>query len=136
MQKLAVAVAVIGLPCLATLAAAQEVERYQLEKTDRGYVRLDTQTGAMSLCEERDSQLICRPAADERAAAEDEIDRLSESVRALERRVAALEKAPVSSGLPSEEEFDRTMGYMQRFFRGFMDIVKEYDRDAGSEQKT
>ena len=31
--------------------------------------------------------------------------------------------------MPTDEEFDQTMTYMQRFFRGFMDIVKEWDRD-------
>ncbi len=136
MQKLAFAFAALSLPLLATLASAEEVERYQLEKTDRGYVRLDTATGAMSLCEERDQQLVCRPAADERTAYQDEIDSLSSSLRALEKRVAALEKAPAATELPSEEEFDRSLSYMQRFFRGFMDIVKEYDKDNAPGQKT
>ena len=35
----------------ASLAAA--TERYRLERSDSGYVRMDTQTGEMSTCEER-----------------------------------------------------------------------------------
>lgn len=135
MRKLIVLAAAVALPALATAGLAERVDRYELQKTDKGYVRLDTETGAMSICEQRDTQLVCRAAADERDAYQDEIDRLSSSLSALEKRVAALEKAPSATGLPSEEEFDRSLGYMQKFFRGFMDIVKEYDRDSG-DQKT
>lgn len=110
-------------------AAAQDVERFQLEKTDDGYVRMDTRTGEMSICAEKSGQLVCRLAADERSAFQDEIDRLDGSLKTLQDRVTALEKAPVLPGLPTEEEFDRTMSYMERFFRGFMDIVKDHDKD-------
>ncbi len=126
MRILCFALVAAGLP---VLASAEEQQRYELRETDGGYVRLDTRTGEMSICERRDSRLVCRVAADERTALQDEIDRLDESLRALEGRIAELEKAPAAAVLPSEEQFDRTLGYMQRFFRGFMDIMKEYDRD-------
>ncbi|MCC6204798.1 MAG: hypothetical protein IT533_07375 [Hyphomicrobiales bacterium] len=129
MRTLCFALVAAGLPVLASVASAGEQQRYELRETDNGYVRLDTSTGEMSICEQRGSQLVCRMAADERMALQDEIDRLNESLRALDERVAALEKAPPVAVLPSEEQFDRTLGYMQRFFRGFMDIMKEYDRD-------
>lgn len=139
MRSLSIALVLGGLPLLATSAAAQEAERYRLEKTDEGYVRMDTRTGEMSVCEERASQLICRVAADERTALQDEIDRLNASLKALEERVTALEKKPVVPGLPTEEEFEKTMSYMERFFRGFMDIVKDFENDEDGtfhEQKT
>ncbi len=139
MRTLAFALAAIA-PVFVLSADAQEAERYRLEKTEDGYVRMDTRTGEMSICEERNGgHLVCRTAADERSAFEDEIDRLNASLRALEDRVAALEKAPAASGLPTEEEFDKTMGYMERFFRGFMDIVKDFEKDETppvSPQKT
>lgn len=118
-----------ALPALTLGVQAQESERYRLEKTEQGYVRMDTQTGEMSICEERTGQLVCRVAADERSAFQDEVDRLNTSVRALEERVTTLEKAPVLPGLPTDEEFDKTIGYMERFFRGFMDIVKDFEKD-------
>ncbi|MCO5063419.1 MAG: hypothetical protein M9924_03285 [Rhizobiaceae bacterium] len=111
------------------MGPAQEQDRYALEKTDQGYVRLDRRTGEMSTCRDQSGQLVCRMAADERGAFEDEIDRLREQVSALEGRVSALEQGSGGKGLPSEDEFDRTMSYMQRFFRGFLEIVKEFDRD-------
>ena len=51
---------------LASLVAAsaysEETDRYRLEKSANGYVRMDTQTGAMSICEERSGQLVCKVA--------------------------------------------------------------------------
>ena len=37
---------------------------------------MDTQTGEMSICEERSGQLVCKLAADERSAFQDDVDRL------------------------------------------------------------
>ncbi|MER9072329.1 hypothetical protein NKH80_05790 [Mesorhizobium sp. M0904] len=116
----------------AASAFSEEADRYRLEKSANGYVRMDTQTGAMSLCEERSGQLVCQTAADERAAFQDEVDRLQNSVKALDERVAKLENslaARLESTLPSEEDFNKTMGYMERFLRSFMDIVKDMDKD-------
>ncbi|AZO09818.1 MULTISPECIES: hypothetical protein [unclassified Mesorhizobium] len=121
---------------VAASAFSEETERYRLEKSANGYVRMDTQTGAMSICEERSGQLVCKMAADERAAFQDEVDRLQNSVKALDERVAKLENslsARLESQLPSEEDFNKTMSYMERFFRSFMDIVKDMDRQDGDD---
>ncbi|TGV95506.1 hypothetical protein EN797_040130, partial [Mesorhizobium sp. M2E.F.Ca.ET.154.01.1.1] len=78
--------------------------------------------------------LVCKMAADERAAFQDESDRLQGSVKALDERVAKLENslsARLESQLPSEEDFNKTMSYMERFFRSFMDIVKDMDKENG-----
>ncbi|PBB90414.1 MAG: hypothetical protein EOQ55_27920 [Mesorhizobium sp.] len=119
---------------VAASAYSEETDRYRLEKSANGYVRMDTQTGAMSICEERSGQLVCKLAADERSAFQDEIDRLQSTVKALDERVAKLENslsARLESQLPSEEDFNKTMSYMERFFRSFMDIVKDIDRQEG-----
>jgi tetrahydromethanopterin S-methyltransferase subunit B len=127
------------LVCMAAASAqAEEAGRYRLEKSADGYVRMDTQTGAMSKCQEQNGQLVCRMAADERTAFQDQVDDLQESVKALDARVARLENslsARVESKLPSEEEFNRTMGYMERFVRGFMGIVKDMNKDEADAAK-
>ncbi len=129
-----------ALAALATAGAhAQDTERYRLEKTENGFVRMDTQTGAMSTCQDKDGQLVCRMAADERSAFQDEVDRLQDQVKALDDRVAKLENSlsqRLESSLPSEEDFNKTMSYMERFFHGFMDIVKEMNREDATPQKT
>ncbi|SFN83469.1 hypothetical protein SAMN03159463_00677 [Mesorhizobium sp. NFR06] len=119
---------------VAASAYSEETDRYRLEKSANGYVRMDTRTGAMSVCEERSGQLVCKMATDERAAYQDEIDRLQNSVKALDERVTKLENSPsarLESNLPSEEDFNRALGYMERFFRTFKDIVKDMDKEDG-----
>jgi len=126
-------------PLLAVSAHANDAERYRLEKSANGYVRLDTQTGAMSICEDKDGQLVCRMAADERTAFQDEIDRLQDKVKGLDERVSKLENSltqKLESSLPSEEDFNRTMSYMERFLRSFMGIVKDMQKDEPAPQKT
>ncbi len=133
----AVVALLLAAPSFAGPAQAQDAQRYRLEKSEDGYVRMDTQTGAMSLCEEKSGQLVCRMAADERSAFQDEIDRLQGSVRALDQRVSKLENSLASRlehNLPSEEDFNRTLGYMERFLRSFMNIAKDLNgqNDGGA----
>ena len=126
------------LPALPAHAGEAPADRYRLEKSAEGYVRMDTQTGAMSLCEEKSGQLVCRMAADERTALQDEIGRLQGSVKALEERVTRLENTPsarLESNLPTEQEFEKTMGYMERFFRTFLNIVKDFSREDDNAAK-
>ncbi|MBL8580046.1 MAG: hypothetical protein JNK47_22820 [Mesorhizobium sp.] len=139
--------AVVGSVLFVPFAAgaqSTEADRYRLEKTPGGYVRMDTQTGEMSMCEDRAGELVCRLAADERRAMETEVERLQSEiknindrlagVKALEDRVAALENslaAKIEQSLPTEEDFNRTMSYMERFFRSFMSIAREFDGDGG-----
>ena len=130
------AILVGSLFLASALPATADDGRYQLEKSGDGYVRLDTQTGEMSICREKNSQLVCRLAADERAAFQDEIDRLDKLVDGMERRLAALESGRRSgrNELPSEEEFERTLGFMERFMRRFMDIIEDHDRPSGEKE--
>jgi flagellar motility protein MotE (MotC chaperone) len=124
------------VPLLAGGALAAEADRYKLEKSGSGWVRMDTQTGEMSICEERAGQLVCKLAADERAAFQEDVDRLLSSIKGLEDRVTALENsltAKLERTLPTEEEFEKTMSYMERFFRGFIGIVKELEQEAPGE---
>ena len=118
-----------------TPVLAQEADRYALERTDDGYVRMDKRTGEMSICTETSGQLVCKLAADDRKAYDSAVDRLQTAVDTLEDRVTALESNP-KSALPSETEFDQTMNYMQKFFRSFMDVVKEWDRDLRAPDET
>jgi hypothetical protein len=146
MRKISFMTVVLGPILFVTFAAgaqSAEADRYRLEKTPGGYVRMDTQTGEMSMCEEKAGELVCRLAADERKAMETEVERLQteiadirdrlEGMKALEDRVAKLESslaARIEQSLPSEEDFDRTMSYMERFFRSFMSIAREFQSDG------
>ena len=142
MRPIALTFSFLLIPLLAGASAA-EPDRYRLEKTPNGYVRMDTRTGAMSICEEKWGELVCKMAADERTAVQDEIERLQTELKALndrlatvkvlEDRVARLENsmtARIEKTLPTEEDFNKTMSYMERFFRSFMGIVKDFESDS------
>ncbi|KFB11183.1 hypothetical protein [Nitratireductor basaltis] len=108
-------------------ANAQD-ERFRLERTEDGYVRMNTQTGEMSLCREQDGRLTCAPSSET-----DDSSQMSLQSRLadLEKRVEKLEaEAKPNTGLPSEEEFDQTLGMMERFFQRFIGIVKDLDAET------
>lgn len=128
----------IMLAALAAIAASpvlaqEDVERYQLERTADGYVRLDTTTGRMSICQETGGQLVCRAAVEEHEAYERDVGTLHERLDALEERVASLEGAS-GAELPSDEEFEQTLGYMERFFRRFMGIVRDFEDEQAPDR--
>src|SRR5690349_20195176 len=52
-------------------ASGDQANRFQLERTEHGLVRLDRQTGAMTLCRDENGTLACRMQPDERAAYDD-----------------------------------------------------------------
>ena len=122
MKTIAIGLATLLLP--ATLLAAEaDTARFQLERSGDHFIRLDKQTGAMSLCEEKEGSLVCRMAADERAAYEDELDRLSDRVSALEN------KSIVNKALPSDAEIDRSISIMEKMMKSFMGVVKQFQED-------
>ena len=122
----------LPLILIALPASAQQADRYRMERTDGGFVRMDTQTGQMSFCTEQSGQLVCKDAADHRAAYADQVEALSDRVEALEEQLAALgQSGPRTDALPSEEEFEQTLGFMERFLRRFMGIVKDLEGEAG-----
>jgi cell division protein FtsB len=138
MRAVATVVAVIAMSFAGAQVFAQDdPDRYTLEKTENGYVRMDRRTGEMSLCEERSGQLVCKLAADERAAFQADNERLEAAIEALEERVAKLESgltAKFDQALPTEEEFEKTMGYMERFLRRFMGIAKDLENETDEPQ--
>lgn len=132
MKTLTFTVQIIPLAfLLASAASAQQpktspgeqANRFQLERTESGVVRLDRQTGAMTLCRDEAGTLACRMQPDERAAYDDELARLEKRVAALEER---LSQTPPNA-LPSDAEIDRSLSIMERFMRSFMGIVGEFE---------
>lgn len=117
---------IVAATLLAGSAHAEGEGRYRMEKTEGGFVRLDTTTGEVSLCREQDGQIVCRMAADERAAFEKEFDLLTKRVEALEKG-GATALSDAKPALPTDEEIDRTMSIMEKMMQRFMGIVKNLE---------
>jgi hypothetical protein len=130
-RKTMLGLAILSLGTPAAVAQEANADRYGLEKSQSGFVRLDRQTGAVTLCTEADGTLTCRMAADERAAYDEDLARLEKRVEALERQIADGTTAR-SGDLPSDAEIDRSIGIMERFMRSFFGLVQEFQ---GQEQE-
>lgn len=123
MRNLAIVIAAASLTGAFFLPGGVEAQqRFQLERTDEGIVRLDTETGAITVCRQENNELTCRMAPDERAAYEKELGLLEKRVTALEER---LSQTPPDR-LPSDAEVDRSLSIMERFMRTFMGIIREF----------
>ena len=140
MQPAKILAPILFLCFLAGGANAAEDDRYTMEPSGDGFVRMDRTTGEMSICTEKSGQLVCKLSADDRMAFEDEIERLDDVVKALDERIAKLENsraAQLDQALPSDEEIDRTVDMMGKFLRGFMGVMKDVEsKDPASENKT
>lgn len=124
------AAAAIALALAATMPATAAELRFDMQRDGDRWLRLDRQTGAISVCREERGELVCRVSADDRRAWDAKIADLRARVESLEARLNALEGKPAPSddaGLPSDEEFEKTLGFMEKFMRRFMGIVKEME---------
>lgn len=102
--------------------------RYEMERTQDGYVRLDTQTGAISLCHRKNSGWACEAVPDDRLALEEEIERLDRENSKLREQVAELanDDADDSSDgfaieLPSKEQILKGVDQAGEIFDDMMD---------------
>ena len=122
--------------------------RYKITPAEGGaFLRLDTQTGAMSVCQRKDGKWACEAVPDDRRALQSEIERLAAENKELQGEVKRLEellklpdpgspdgkdKRAERSGpkfqlqLPSEADVDRAMDYVQRMMRKFKDRMREF----------
>jgi HAMP domain-containing protein len=102
-------------------SAPTQVEngRYSMTPTADGFLRLDTRTGAVSLCKVESGAARCQAAIEERTALNEEIDRLARQNEALKARPNA------SPGLPSQQEFDKALDFAEKFMRRMMRLMRE-----------
>lgn len=116
---------------------AQDMQRYSMEKTEAGIIRLDRQTGEFALCKEQAGKVECAEAKPAQLSNDERTILLEKQVADLTARIAKLEKSGVTnSTLPSEEEFEKGLGYMERFMRSFMGVAKTLDEPATTPNRT
>ncbi len=116
---------------------AQDMQRYSMEKTEAGIIRLDRQTGEFALCKELAGKIECAETKLAQLSSDERTVLLEKQVADLTARIAKLEKSGVAnSTLPSEEEFEKGLGYMERFMRSFMGVAKSLDEPAPVPNRT
>lgn len=127
-------------------ASAEEAGRYRMSPVDGGFVRLDTETGAMSLCSGKDQAWSCQAMGDDQsdlrkrlAELEAENNALREENRRLEDVLGLGERkaegdgtpaeppGPNAFNLPSEEDIDKGFDYLERMLKKFRDRMKKLD---------
>ncbi len=142
---------IAALGCLALFMVAANAEtpsdkdgdrdgRYTMTPVEGGILRLDRNTGAMALCTRKNDTLICEPVEDRAAEITGQITKLEAENRALKDRIKALEDATASNGagkapdspdnkmqLPTEEEVDKALDYVERMFKKFRDRMQKID---------
>jgi hypothetical protein len=125
---------------LALPAAAQDNGRYQLERGEEGFVRLDTVTGDMTLCRETGEGLSCDVTRDDTSDLRRDRDRLRDENRDLrhenERLRAELERYEDFSAeedLPSEEEMEHIANWFERMMTIMMRTMRNVEDEMDCE---
>ena len=160
-SKLLTASGILAVPLAVAIvstspSSAQDTAagRYTMHQTDEGMLRLDTQTGDVSLCSKANDAWACKPMADERATNQ-ELERLRKENSELRAEVKKLDKMlgvdsakpngevdpPRPGGekhafrLPSEKEVDQALNYFERMLRKFQDRLKKLEQGQGEQPK-
>jgi len=117
--------------------------RYTFSKQAEGVLRLDTQTGEVSLCSQRTVGWACQAAPDDRAALESEIARLRRENALLKKDILA-RGLPLPAGATSEPpaatdeqqvprlndnaDLDRVLAFARRAWHRFIDIIARAEK--------
>ncbi|MBR0736606.1 hypothetical protein JQ581_06675 [Bradyrhizobium liaoningense] len=130
--------------------------RYSMTTIPEGVLRLDTRTGTVSTCTRNGAGWACYAVPDERSALDAEIGRLQAEVEKLQGQLAAgptvsgkvdeplpksdsLKKAEpkVAEGerkieipLPSDQDVDRVMSFLERAWRRLVDMANRVQKDV------
>ena len=130
--------AAVGLGAASSVVGQERQGRFAMSPVENGFVRLDTETGVMSICTQQDGRWTCRLMEDEAKALQDEVARLREEVSRL-RAQAAVPDIPSPSDrpaperkleLPSEEEIDKALDYFENIFRKFRERLDRFEREG------
>jgi len=144
LKTVVVAIAMIAIAggVISARSAEEPAGRYSMSPADGGFVRLDTQTGAMSLCVKKGDQWSCELMADSQQALRTENGKLAAENKSLKEQLKGMEevfglndeKKP-SDGtgpsaelkLPSEEDVDHAFDYLERMMKKFRERMKKLE---------
>src|SRR5262245_945872 len=134
---LAVAGALIAPAAHAQNAETEDNNRYQFNRVEDGYLRLDLKTGQVSLCSRRSVGWACQAVPDDRTAYDGEIARLQGEIAALKKALidrglalpgGVTSPPPVARGdrdlrLPSDADIDRMVASVEKVWRRLVEMM-------------
>lgn len=136
------ATATAALPSVADAAEGRS-GRYTMTPTKDGFLRLDTKTGEMALCNGRSGAFACELVADDSRklkARVAELERQNARLKADNERLDKMLNADTDDNarpspprrsfkLPSEQEVDKAMDYVERMFRKFRERLQRLEKE-------
>lgn len=78
----------VAAPAQDMVAGTTQNGRFSMTPAPNGFLRLDTRSGAVSLCTVKENRVTCQSSADERGALESEIARLTARNTELQKKLA------------------------------------------------
>jgi hypothetical protein len=120
-----------------------EDNRYQFNRVEDGYLRLDLKTGQVSLCSRRPVGWACQAVPDDRAAYDGEIARLQGENAALKKAMldrglalpgGVTPDAPAARGdrdlkLPNHADVDRMVSAVEKVWRRLVEMLMSLHKD-------
>jgi HAMP domain-containing protein len=145
--KLMVLALALLLPVAAPCAlAGEEPGRYSITPTGDGFLRLDSATGAVSICGSKPGGWTCESVADDVLALKQEVDRLTRENEALRDKLAEAETGPKSPGVgtgarpgsPSIEipglAIDEINDFVAKMMRRLQDLVRDLENQSSQRE--
>jgi hypothetical protein len=126
---LALVLSVAASACL----AAEEPGRYTMTPAGDGFLRLDTATGAVSICRQKLDAWTCEGVADDALALKQEVDRLTGENQELKDTLAKAEAKEAQEGpLPANPStqfpalaLDEMTDFINKMIRRLQDLVRD-----------
>jgi len=119
--------------------------RYVFSKQADGFLRLDTQSGAVALCSQQPVGWACEAAPEDRTVLENEIARLQSENAALKQELLSRglalppgmtpqPPAALNGGstvrLPSDADVDRVIAFFSRVWQRFVEAISRAQREV------
>jgi hypothetical protein len=134
-------------------AAPPASARFSFAPADGGYLRLDSQSGQVSMCSQRTAGWACQLVPDDRAAFDAEIARLQTEIGRLKSEIAKADTGKADPGqaepprpqaelaprsgkddshlrFPTREEMERARAALERSWRHLVDMIYDFQNDV------
>ncbi len=113
--------------------------RFSFAPVEGGALKLDRETGRVSLCAKRGTAFTCEAVPDSRDAYEAEIARLQAENENLRRSaqlppIPPLPPSPGPNAGPDTTDMDRAFAYAERFYRRLRGMIDEFRAPNGQEK--